>query len=69
MRLGHHCYIASASKGSCDRRMGMVGLLYDWRMRSVDIDCRAAGICSRFNGLSGRHPVDALAHILDPILE
>jgi hypothetical protein len=69
VRLDRQCYIAAASKVSYDRRMGMMGLLYDRRMRSVDIDCRATGICSGFNELGGRHPVDALAHILDPLLE
>ena len=44
MRLDRHWYIAAASKGSYDRRMGMVGLLYGRRTRSVDIDCRTAGI-------------------------
>ena len=69
MRLDRHWYIAAASKGSYDRRMGMVGLLYDRRTRAVDIDCRTAGICSGFNGLGGRRPVNVLAHILDPMLE
>ena len=47
----------------------MVGLLYDRGTRCVDIDCRTAGVCSGFNGSSGRRPVDVLAHILDPMLE
>ena len=47
VRLDRQCYIAAASKVSYDRRMGMMGLLYDRRMRSVDIDCRAARICAR----------------------